>query len=191
MVFIAWTTCFLFYAAHFVAASQSSALQLEASALLASGWWRRTNNTNNISNRCAWLGITCNVAGSIKEIDMSYGGFNLGEMSKLNFSCFPNLVYLDLQQTGLNGSIPVEIGTLSKLTYLDLSYNTLTGELPLALTNLTQLVMFNVSHNQIAGPIPTSLSLLIHLTHVVLFINQINGVRNRNAEEFGCVRPRF
>jgi Leucine-rich repeat (LRR) protein len=177
MVFIAWATCFFFYATHFVAASQSSALQLEANALLATGWWRSTNNTNNTSSRCEWLGITCDAAGSVTEIDMSPGtGFYLGgEMSKLNLSCFPNLVRLDLSNTRLQGSIPVEVGTLSKLTYLDLSYNTITGELPLSLTNLTQLVMFNVSSNQIIGSIPTSLSLLIHLTHFVLYDNQITG----------------
>ncbi|XP_062173679.1 probable leucine-rich repeat receptor-like protein kinase At1g35710 [Alnus glutinosa] len=179
MVFLAWATCFLFfYAAHFVAASQSSALQLEANALLATGWWRSINYTNNISSRCEWLGITCNVAGSVTEIDMSSSTrFYLegGEMSQFNLSCFPNLVRLDLCNTGLQGSIPVEIGTLSKLTYLDLSYNALTGELPLSVTNLTQLVMFNVSFNQIIGSIPTSLSLLIHLTHFDLYHNQING----------------
>jgi Leucine-rich repeat (LRR) protein len=176
MAFFAWATCFLLYAAHFVAASQSSALQLEASALLGSGWWRSINNTNDTSSRCEWLGITCNAAGSVTEIVMSSRYFYLrGEMSKLNLSCFPNLVRLDLSINGLNGSIPVEIGALSKLNYLDLSYNNMTGELPFSLTNLTQLVMFNVSSNQIIGSIPTSLSLLIHLTHVILYGNQING----------------
>jgi hypothetical protein len=71
MVFIAWATCFFFfYAAHFVAASQSSALQLEANALLATGWWRSTiNYTNNTSSRCEWPGIICNAAGLVVKRD--------------------------------------------------------------------------------------------------------------------------
>jgi hypothetical protein len=48
MVVIAWATCFLFCATyldtapHFIVVSQFSVLQLEANALLASGWWGRT-----------------------------------------------------------------------------------------------------------------------------------------------------
>jgi Leucine-rich repeat (LRR) protein len=150
MVLVAWSTSILFYGTcfdtttQFVAASESSALQLEAKALLKSGWWKSAN-TSNVSSRCEWPGITCNSGGSITEIFIELGGFYLGEMSKLNLSSFPNLVRLDLHGTGLRGSIPVEIGTLSKLTYLDLSGNNLTGALPLSLTNLTQLMVFNVS----------------------------------------------
>ena len=66
-------------------------------------------------------------------------GVNLGdEFRKFNFSSFPNLVHLELNTTGLQGSIPPEIGTLSKLTHLDLSWNNLTGDLPFSLTNLNQ-----------------------------------------------------
>ncbi|XP_059430427.1 probable leucine-rich repeat receptor-like protein kinase At1g35710 [Corylus avellana] len=177
IVLIAWATSIFFYGtyldtpAQFVGASEPSALQLEGKALLDSGWWGRAK-TSNASGHCEWPGITCNAGGSVTEIGVA---FNLGVMSKLNLSSFPNLVRLDLHRTGLQGSIPVEIGKLSKLTYLDLSYNSLTGAMPLSLTNLTQLVVFNVSSNQITGPIPASLSLLIHLTHVVLYENQING----------------
>ena len=178
MVLVAWSTSIFFYgtlpfdsAIPFVGASESSALQLEAKALLKSGWWGRPT-TSNASGHCKWRGITCNASGSVTEIGIP---FNLGEMSKLNLSSFPNLVRLDLHGTGLRGSIPAEIGTLSKLTYLDLSGNDLTGALPLSLTNLTQLVVLNVSYNQIAGPIPSSLSLLIRLTNFVLYGNRING----------------
>ncbi|XP_062150248.1 MDIS1-interacting receptor like kinase 2-like isoform X2 [Alnus glutinosa] len=177
MVFIAWATCFFLYAAHFVAASQSSALQLEASALLASGWWRSTNNTNDTSSRCEWLGITCNAAGSVTKIVMSpSASFYLGgEMSKLNLSCFPNLVSLDLSGNALNGSIPVEIGTLSKLTYLDLSYNALTGTIPSTLGDLTNLEVLYLYSNQINGPIPSTLGHLTNLKYLYLYSNQITG----------------
>jgi Leucine-rich repeat (LRR) protein len=180
MVLVAWSTSVLFYGTYFdsaipfVGASESSALQLEAKALLESGWWGSAN-TNNVSSRCKWPGITCNAGGSVTDIAIELGGFYLGEMSKLNLSSFPNLVRLDLHGTGLQGSIPVEIGTLLKLTYLDLSGNNLKGALPLSLTNLTQLMVLNVSHNQITGPIPSSLSLLIRLTDFVLYYNRING----------------
>jgi hypothetical protein len=177
MVFIACATCFFFYAAHFVAASQSSALQSEANALLASGWWswRGTNYTNNTSSRCEWLGITCNVTGGVIDIVMGSSGFYLAKMSKLNLSCFSNLVRLDLFETGLQGSIPVEIGTLSKLRYLDLSYNTLTGPIPSTLGNLTNLKYLSLDSNQITGSIPSTLGNLTHLKRLYLRSNQIIG----------------
>ena len=51
----------------------------------------------------------------------------LGELSKLRFSSFPNLVQLYLYNCALNGSIPHQIGTLTHLTYLSLAFNNLTG----------------------------------------------------------------
>jgi Leucine-rich repeat (LRR) protein len=174
MVFIAWATCFFFYAAHFVAASQSSALQLEANAMLASGWWKSADYTNNTSSRCEWPTITCNSAGSVTYIVMSRSALG-GEMSKLNLSCFPNLVLLDLYGNELNGSIPVEIGTLSKLTYLDLSYNTLTGTIPSTLGNLTNLKVLYLDFNQINGFIPPELGNMKNLTTLSLSNNSLIG----------------
>ncbi|XP_059454916.1 probable leucine-rich repeat receptor-like protein kinase At1g35710 [Corylus avellana] len=154
-----------------VEASELSSLELEAEALLESGWW--SAHTNNTSTRCEWPGITCNAAGSVTTINLANRLYV--DKFNLNLSSFPNLVYLDLHMTRLKGSIPVEIGTLSKLTHLDLSTNYLTGELPLSLTNLTKLVRFDISFNQIVGPIPSSLCLLTNLTYLVMRGNLISG----------------
>ena len=179
IVVVAWATCVLFYgmyldtAIRFVAASsESSALELEATALLESGWWS-TAHTNNPSTRCEWPGIICNAAGSVTTIHLA-NRLNVDKLN-LNFSSFPNLACLNLHKTSLQGSIPLEIGILSKLTYLDLSFNNLTGELPLSLTNLTQLEWFDISFNSITGPIPSSLGLLTNLTHLAMRGNHISG----------------
>ena len=155
----------------FVAASVSlsPALQLEAKAVRESEWWSTSAYSNK--SHCQWNGIKCNDEGSVTEINM--GWVYVGEKYwKFNFSSFPNLVRLDLYYTGLRGSIPVEIGTLSKLTYLDLSWNSLTGELPLSLTNLTQLVLFDISVNLIIGKIPSTIGLLTNLESLDLSWNQ-------------------
>ncbi|XP_050243562.1 MDIS1-interacting receptor like kinase 2-like isoform X1 [Quercus robur] len=151
-------------AAGSVAASNSSALELEAKALLESGWWYDYSNDPSL-NHCNLDGIICNAGGSVIKIDRR-GMLNyIDAISKLNISSFPNLVHLDLSRNWLKGSISVEIGTLSKLTHLDLSLNSLTGKLPPSFGNLTRLVKFDISSNSINGSIPKDLGNLTNLTH--------------------------
>ncbi|KAF3444771.1 hypothetical protein FNV43_RR14464 [Rhamnella rubrinervis] len=184
------------------AVPSESALKLEADALLKSGWWTGLNTTNTSStiSPCSLPGVTCNHFGSITHISLRHNyqmEMKLGRF--LNGSSFPNLIYLNLAEAGLVGSIPPEIGTLSKLTHLDLSNNKLTGQLPILLGNLSQLEMLDMSNNEINGsippqlgnmsnlvslnlssnnlfgPIPSSLGQLIKLTHLYLSVNNIDG----------------
>ncbi|XP_030925470.1 MDIS1-interacting receptor like kinase 2-like isoform X1 [Quercus lobata] len=160
-------------AAGSVAASNSSALELEAKALLESGWWYDYSNDTFVDH-CHFYGIICNAGGSVIEIDR--GSYYLrDEISKLNISSFPNLVRLDLSDNGLTGSISVEIGTLSKLTHLDLSLNSLAGKLPPSLGNLTRLVKFNISSNSIIGELPLSLANLTRLQAFDISFNLVSG----------------
>jgi len=172
-------------AAHFVSASEPSALlRLQAKALLESGWWGSAITSNTSNPPCKWYGITCNTDGSVTRIEIA-DQFRAPDKLKLNFSSLPNLVHLELSFNNLYGSIPLEIGTLSKLAYLDLSYNNLTGKLPLSLANLTHLVSFSISNNLIIGPIPSSLWLLTNLTSLDMSFNQINGFM---ASEIGMLK---
>ncbi|XP_030924985.1 MDIS1-interacting receptor like kinase 2-like [Quercus lobata] len=160
-------------AAGSVAASNSSALELEAKALLESGWWSDHSN-DSFLNHCELDGIMCNAGRSVIKIDR--GRYYQGdEISKLNISSFPNLVRLDLSRNWLTGSIPVEIGTLSKLTHLDLSFNNLTGRLPPSFGNLTQLVKFDIFSNSIIGELPLSLANLTRLQAFNISSNLVSG----------------
>ena len=160
-------------AAGSVAASKSTALELEAKALMETRWWNGTSNGTSLSH-CKWRGITCSDGGSVTEINMA-GAYLYDEIRKLKFSSFPNLVRLDISNMTLRGSIPNEIGTLSKLTYHDLSNNYLEGELPISLANLTQLVTFDLSYNQISGSIPKEMENLKNLQELSLNNNKFNG----------------
>ncbi|XWS44292.1 hypothetical protein CRYUN_Cryun15aG0032400 [Craigia yunnanensis] len=167
-----WMTIILSFAS-ITSATTTLSLESEAQALLQSGWW--SNYSNNISQRCNWPGISCNKDGSIAHIYPPPNIVKVGsKFRKMNFSSFPNLVHLNLNDHGLNGSIPPEIGALSKLKYLYLSWNYLTGKLP-PLGNLRQLEELDFSHNEISGSIPLELGNLKNLVDLRLSWNNLTG----------------
>ncbi|CAI5522592.1 unnamed protein product, partial [Closterium sp. Naga37s-1] len=56
-----------------------------------------------------------------------------------------------LNNNELTGSIPAEIGHMTKLVFLSLAFNQLYGSIPSTLTQLTQLAHFELSHNYLTG----------------------------------------
>ncbi|GMI93693.1 MDIS1-INTERACTING RECEPTOR LIKE KINASE2 [Hibiscus trionum] len=157
------------------AIAPTSSVPTEAEALLRTGWW--SSNGGNTSGHCTWQGISCNKDGSITRIDRhgAVGSGFLDKLEKLNFSCFPNLVYLDLARFVVNGSIPAQIGALSSLEYLDLSYNYLTGELPRSLGKLTRLKELKLYDNSFEGSIPMDFGNLRSLMSLEMMSCNISG----------------
>ncbi|KAJ9683639.1 hypothetical protein PVL29_019281 [Vitis rotundifolia] len=152
------------------AISSPSSSTDEAKALRSTDWW------NSTSAHCDWDGVVCNEGGSVTNISLSLSGKKLGELSKLEFSSFPNLVHLSLSDCGLNGSIPHQIGTLTQLTILFLSINNLTGEIPLSLANLTQLEYLFLYSNKLHGSIPPKIGKMKNLIDLDLGYNNLIGV---------------
>ena len=68
---------------------------------------------------------------------------------------------LNLESSGLTGSIPPGIGTLTHLTLLDLRNNQLTGSIPSEIGNLTNLTILRLEDNQLTGEIPESICNLV------------------------------
>nr|KYP41214.1 putative LRR receptor-like serine/threonine-protein kinase At4g08850 family [Cajanus cajan] len=142
--------------------SNLSSINEERHALLQSGWW---NHNLSISRHCEWVGITCNEAGSVTEIDLyDPPSKELRRIQNLNLTAFPNLVVLDLYGMGLTGSFPTEVTTLKNLTYLYLTHNHLHGKfLPKILSELPILLLAKTlkSHLPNYCSFPTS-SLISH-----------------------------
>ncbi|KAJ9683642.1 hypothetical protein PVL29_019283 [Vitis rotundifolia] len=151
------------------AISSPSSSTDEAEALRSTGWWKST------SAHCDWDGVSCNDAGRVTRIALYGSGKELGELSKLEFSSFPSLVMLWLDDCGLNGSIPHQIGTLTQLTFLSLSMNNLTGELPLSLANLPQLESLYLDSNRLHGSIPLQIGKMKNLEWLYLSYNELHG----------------
>ncbi|KAH9741213.1 protein kinase domain-containing protein [Citrus sinensis] len=178
-----------------VTASALSPIQLETKALLNTGWWNNSWTTADYSSRhCEWIGITCNSAGSVIELCLSEYivsyllGYDVdfnGQLSQLNFSCFPNLENLTIQSFPFTGSIPPEISALSKLQRLDLSSNGLTGTIPSEIGNLRNLINLDLSANNLTGPVPSTLGRLTSLKNLILAYNQLSGLL---PQEIGNLR---
>ena len=86
-----------------------------------------------------------------------------------------NLSDLRLYGNQLTGAIPPEIGNLTNLTRLDLENNQLTGEIPPEIGNLTNLNQLYLYNNQLTGSIPSEIGNLTNLTELWLDVNQLIG----------------
>ena len=75
----------------------------------------------------------------------------------------------------LRGSIPPELGTLSRLEELRLSDNQLGGEIPVELGNLSNLRFMAINNNQLEGEMPRQFGRLLNLRWLVLSNNQLSG----------------
>ncbi|KAG4937409.1 hypothetical protein AAZX31_18G237900 [Glycine max] len=174
LLVISWNCFSISIASNAASKSESSLLEAEAHVLLESEWWP-SNYTNHVSSRCQWAGITCNNAGSITNITLP-DELQLGnKLWRFNFSCFQNLVHLNLAALGISGSIPYGFGTLSKLTYLDLSFNDIMGTIPSDIWNLRNLVTLNLARNKLSGLIPPELGKLRNLIELDLSDNSFIG----------------
>ena len=90
---------------------------------------------------------------------------------------------LTLQDRGLTGSLPPELGQLTDLRKLDASntgytetvWNVLTGSIPPELSNLKKLQTLDLSRNFLSGSIPPELGDLMSLESLELENNLLSG----------------
>ena len=100
---------------------------------------------------CGWYGISCN--------------FSMDRVQ-----------WVQINRNNLNGSIPPEIGNLTKLESLDLFGNQLAGSIPMELGDLDELVQLGLEQNQLSGSIPPEVANMNSLERLYLGENELNGV---------------
>ena len=85
------------------------------------------------------------------------------------------VVGLKLYGSGLSGTIPSELGSLTHLGTLVLAGNRLNGEIPAELGGLANLQELSLHGNLLSGGIPSELGRLINLRALYLSTNQLSG----------------
>ncbi len=85
------------------------------------------------------------------------------------------VIELNLYENELSGTIPPELGNLTKLDVLSLAVNQLRGTIPPELGNLSKLTLLHLYSNQLSGPISPELSKLANLEHLALSWNRLGG----------------
>ena len=83
----------------------------------------------------------------------------------------PDLRELYLQENGLTGIIPSELGTSLQLESFDISENEFTGTVPSSIVQLPNLSLFNLDNNELDGDFPFSF--------ITSPLNRLQGGHNR------------
>ena len=132
-------------------------------------------NRNWLSNRPIgeWYGVTVDDGGRVIGLYLSENELSGTIPPELGY--LTKLEELDLSKNQLRRTIPPELGNLSRLTLLFLYSNQLSGSIPEELSNSSKLEQLVLSWNRLDGMIPLELSELSELEMLVLSGNRLSG----------------
>ncbi|XP_058768904.1 cuscuta receptor 1-like [Vicia villosa] len=97
------------------------------------------------------------------------------------------LIYMsgiNLSQNKLSGSIPYELGNLTRIRSLNLSNNFFSGKIPATFSNLVQVESLDLSFNMLSGQIPPQLSGLTSLEVFSVAHNNLSGTTPERKGQF-------
>lgn len=132
-------------------------------------------------DECDWFtrsrSTPCNFEGGFQDLEVSYNnleGFLPPELGLLSDS----LVTINIgggPNNAIGGSLPEELGFLSKLEELRLPSNNLTGSLPTAISGWSSLRTINLSGNRLEGSIPEEIGVMTDLYSLAAENNLLSG----------------
>ena len=131
-----------------------------------------------------WYGVDTHASGRVFRIDLSghwdddnrrYVGHGLVGTIPPELGNLTRMSILDLGVNGLTGTIPPELGNLGNLTWLHLSHNSLRGLIPPELGRLARLEVLKLDRNLLRGRIPPGIGGLANLEVLWLDRNELTG----------------
>ncbi|GER33976.1 leucine-rich receptor-like protein kinase family protein [Striga asiatica] len=129
-------------------------LKLKSSLIGPSGLglddWAQPPPSSPPSAHCSFSGITCDSDGHVASLNIT--GVPLGGTIPPEIGLLTRLVNLTLAHDSLTGPIPMEISFLTSLKYVNLSVNFFNGTIPEEIAaNVTNLEVFAVYNNNLSG----------------------------------------
>ena len=135
--------------------------------------WTDKGNWSSAAPLGEWYGVTTDDNGRVTELYLNWN--TLTGTIPVELGQLTKLTTLNLYKNALTGAIPVELGQLTNLTGLSLGNNALTGAIPVELARLTNLTGLDLGWNALTGAIPVELGQLTNLTGLYLRGNQLTG----------------
>ena len=135
--------------------------------------WTNSDNWLTAAPISEWHGIKTDDEGHVTEIYLI--GNNLNGTIPRELGSLSKLQWLFLARNSLSGSIPQDLGNLSNLRILMLSSNELTGDIPARFGNMAALEELHLGRNNLSGNIPASLGRLENLRGLHLTVNDLSG----------------
>ena len=171
----------LFYSVHpSVAHASNTARQVNeedesgATATDVTLGWTHEDSWMTKASVCNWYGVDCDEqdASTVVHVNMTTNG--LEGTIPVELASLSSLIRLDLSSNRLSGSIPKEL-CMSQMKYLLLHKNSLSGSIPDEVENMTDVVEIHLSFNRLEGGIPVSIGSLGGLRALALEHNKLEG----------------
>ena len=134
--------------------------------------WANTTGWNAETPVCEWSGITCE-RGTLVGIALDQVGM-AGPLPE-QIGCFPQLKSLYMNNNSLTGAFPEAICGLTSLQYLQAENNSLGGMLPQCLCDMSFVQFVYLSYNDFFGAIPECVGNLTFLREMHFTCNALSG----------------
>ena len=135
--------------------------------------WRRSAGWLTDAPLSEWDGVETDATGRVVALTLDDNGLT-GTIPK-ELGQLSELRTLHLSNNALSGAIPSAMGSLDRLERLDLAANRLRDEIPAELGKLSELQVLSLRYNRLSGAIPPELSALTRLEYIDFEWNQLSG----------------
>ena len=135
--------------------------------------WSDSTNWKTEAPLHEWHGVTTNDDGRVRRLVFSFNG--LAGSMPAELGDLTRLESLVLFAERLTGPIPPELGRLTNLGQLNFQNNQLTGPIPAELGQLENAFSLALDNNEFTGPIPPELGQLANLQWLSIRGNDLSG----------------
>jgi hypothetical protein len=155
--------------------------------------WRESTNWMSEKGICLWFGVQCHHRPGTDIYSTTFDAndnptvINItdnrlrGSLPRELFLGLPDVRWFSLGDNELVGTVPTEVGAMTKLDYLSLANNQFSGELGvLPWKQLKQLQRLELHRNGFWGSLPTDFEVLTRLSLLSLYDNKLTGPINED-----------